>query len=273
MPEGRVIRVGVVGAAGRMGRCLLKTLLETDGYELVMAVGGRDSLGEDVAALLGQANPTGIRLESNLSTALAHAKPDVVVELTVPKAVYTNTRIVLEAGLPCVVGATGLTEAQLSDLDKLATLKGVGVLIAPNFALGVVLMMKMSQEAAKYFSHVEIIERHHEKKLDAPSGTAARTAEMMTEERARFNEALPKDAHETIAGSRGGKTDSGIAIHSLRLPGSLAHQQVLFGGVGETLTIQHDTLDRTAFMGGILLAAKQIRSRKGLFVGLETMMD
>ena len=268
----QAIRVGVIGAAGRMGRCLLKTLLETSGYELVMAIGGTSGIGEDVSTLLGTSKSTGIVIEADLTKALARTQPDVVVELIIPSSVYANTQAVLSVGLPCVVGATGITDVQQKGLAALAESKGVGLLLAPNFSLGAVLMMKMAREAAQYFTHAEIIERHHEKKIDAPSGTALRTAAMMAESRDAFGQDVSRDAHETLPGARGAKGPAHIPIHSVRLPGSLAHQQVQFGSMGETLTIQHDTQDRTAFMGGILLAVREIRFRQGLFVGLETMM-
>lgn len=182
------------------------------------------------------------------------SKPDVVVEFTTPDSVHDNVRACVENGLHVVVGATGLTDAQLHEIDEVADDKGVGVFVAPNFALGAVLMMHFAQQAARFYDWAEIVERHHEHKLDAPSGTAKRTADLMGR-------------------ARKGPWASDLHIHSLRLPGSVAHQEVILGGAGETLTIKHDSLDRTSFMPGVVLAVRSVSQLRGVTVGLENLLD
>jgi 4-hydroxy-tetrahydrodipicolinate reductase len=194
----------------------------------------------------------------------------VAVEFTTPHSVVDNVRFCIENGIHAVVGTTGLRAEVLDDLTRRAAGGGVGVLIAPNFALGAVLMMTFAQKAARYYDAAEIIERHHDRKLDSPSGTALRTASLMNEERASGWQVAA--GREAVAGSRGGDSD-GVHIHSLRLPGSVAHQEVIFGGVGETLTIRHDSLDRSSFMPGVLLAIKRVDTLEGVTVGLEHLLE
>lgn len=203
----------------------------------------------------------------NLEHLLAENKPDVMVEFTAPASVLDNARACVDAGVHVVVGATGLKGKDLSDLDAASRSAGVGVFVAPNFALGAVLMMRFASEAARFYDTAEIIERHHEKKLDAPSGTALRTADLMREARG--------DAFKAVSGDdeARGADSSGVRIHSLRLPGSVAHQEVIFGGAGETLTIKHDSIDRASFMPGVLLAVKKAPSLRGVTVGLERLLD
>jgi 4-hydroxy-tetrahydrodipicolinate reductase len=194
---------------------------------------------------------------------------DVVLELSTPSSVRGNTIAALTEGVPVVVGATGLSASDLRDIEAAAKSHSAAALVIPNFALGAVLMMRFAQQAARFFDRAEIIERHHEKKLDAPSGTARRTAELMNETHAGpWGEIAGDDG----SGARGEDVD-GVHIHSLRLPGSVAHQEVLFGAPGEVLTIKHDSLDRSSFMPGILLAVKAVPEMSGLTVGLEHLLD
>lgn len=242
-----MLKVGVIGAAGRMGSEACRTIEATEDLELVARVGRGDPLD-----------------------GLTEAGAQVAVELSTPESVHDNARFCIENGIHTVVGATGLTDAQLHELDEVADAKAVGVIVVPNFALGAVLMMHLAQQAARYFDWAEIIERHHERKADAPSGTALRTADLISTVRdAPWNVA---EGRSSLEGARGGERH-GVRIHSLRLPGSVAHQEVIFGGTGETLTIRHDSLDRSSFMPGIVLAVRKVSSLRGVTVGLEHLLD
>ena len=202
--------------------------------------------------------------------AIASLDADVWVDFTVPSAAYTNTRFALENGFAPVVGTTGFSPEQIQDLQDLAREKGLGGLIAPNFAIGAVLMMQFAAQAAKYFPDVEIIELHHDNKKDAPSGTSLKTAELIRANRQSKQQGAV-DEEETLAGARGADYD-GFRIHSVRLPGLIAHQEVLFGGKGEGLTIRHDSYDRASFMGGVNLGIKAVVKRQELVYGLEKLL-
>jgi 4-hydroxy-tetrahydrodipicolinate reductase len=242
-----VIRVGVIGHKGRMGTAVCAEVGADDALDLVARVGRGDAL--DV---------------------LVDSGAGVAVDFTTPDSVADNVRFCIDHGINAVVGTSGMSTEDIDDLARRAGNAGVGVLIAPNFALGAVLMMSFAKKAARYYDVVEVIERHHDKKLDSPSGTALRTAALMNEERdAVWN--VPA-GRETVAGSRGGSS-GGVHIHSLRLPGSVAHQEVIFGGVGETLTIRHDSLDRSSFMPGVILAIKRVDTLDGVTVGLEHLLE
>ena len=202
---------------------------------------------------------------------LVDARAEVAVDFTTPDSVKKNIEFCLSNGIHVVVGTTGLSEADLDDIGKRATEAPANVFVAPNFAIGAVLMMRFAAQAASHFRNAEIIERHHEDKLDAPSGTALRTARLMNEARGEgWSEVA--DATESLDGSRGGDA-GGVHVHSVRVPGSVAHQEVILGSPGETLTIRHDSLDRASFMPGVVLAVKQVSSLDGLTVGLEHLLD
>ena len=195
---------------------------------------------------------------------------DVWVDFTMPAVAYENTHFALENGFAPVVGTTGFTEAQIQDLTALSKDKSIGGLIAPNFALGAVLLMQFARQAAKYFPNVEIIELHHDKKKDAPSGTAIKTAELMAEVRESIQQGAA-DEEELISGARGADFD-GMRIHSVRLPGLVAHQEVIFGNQGEGLTLRHDSYDRSSFMTGVNLGIKEVVKRHELVYGLEHLL-
>ncbi len=197
---------------------------------------------------------------------------DVAVDFTTPGSVKDNIKACLDLGLHVVVGTTGLAAVDLEDITGWSKEMSRNVFVAPNFAVGAVLMMMFARQAAAFFERAEIVERHHERKLDAPSGTALRTAELMNEARGSVPWASGADETETLTGSRGGES-AGIRIHSLRVPGSVAHQEVILGSAGETLTIRHDSLDRASFMPGVLLAVKKVGHLPGLTVGLEQLLD
>lgn len=242
-----MITVGVIGHRGRMGSETCRAAEADDELDLVARVGRGDDL-----------------------SALVDAGAEVAVDFTVPSAVKGNVRFCVENGIHAVVGTSGLTDADLSDISGWVERTSARVVVAPNFALGAVLMMSFAATAARYFESAEIVERHHDRKLDAPSGTSLRTADLMSGERSGV-EVVAEDT-ESVPESRGGAR-GGVRIHSLRLPGSVAHQEVIFGGVGETLTIRHDSLDRSSFMPGVVLAIKKVASLDGLVVGLEHLLE
>ncbi|NTU72025.1 MAG: 4-hydroxy-tetrahydrodipicolinate reductase [Coriobacteriia bacterium] len=262
-----MIRVLVVGAAGKMGREVVRAVTAADGMEVCAAV---DTGATGVCI---ESGATGITIEcrGELASVIAEYKPDVMVDFTHPTVVESNVRTALAAGVDCVVGTTGISEEKLAELATVAP-EGTCLFFAPNFAIGAVLMMQFAEQAARFMPYVEITELHHDRKADAPSGTAIRTARMI----AAARESVPAvPGRETelqgMEGARGALVE-GVTVHSVRLPGLTAHQEVLFGGHGQTLTIRHDSNDRTSFMPGVVLACREVGSRSGLVVGLENVM-
>ncbi len=245
------LRVAVIGARGRIGSEAVRAVEAADDMELVAAIGRGDPL-----------------------EALTAAGAQVAVELTHPDAVMENLRFCVANGIHAVVGTTGWTEERLAILDGwLAKSPATGVLIAPNFSIGAVLTMRFAQQAARFFDSVEVVELHHRGKADAPSGTATRTAQLIAAARERAG--LPRQEDPTthgLAGARGADVD-GVPVHAVRLRGLLAHQEVLFGDTGETLTIRHDSLHHSCFMPGILLAARKVADHPGVTFGLEHFLD
>jgi len=261
-----MIRVLVSGAGGKMGGEVVRAVSAADGMEVVAAV------DPGVAGcLVATASGEHVECRGDLASAIVASKPDVMVDFTHPTVVEGNLRVALAAGVDCVVGTTGLSEEKLADLATVAP-EGTTLFFAPNFAIGAVLMMRFAEAAARYMPHVEVTEFHHDKKADAPSGTAIRTARMIAAAR---GEAPDVPGRETelpgMEGARGALVD-GVSVHSVRLPGLVAHQEVLFGGQGQTLTIRHDSIDRTSFMPGVVLAVREVGVRSGLVVGLEKLM-
>lgn len=258
-----MIKVLVSGAAGRMGREVVRSVLGAEDMELVAAVDpahAGEALGEG----------TDLKVIGDLAEAIEVAAPQVMVDFTHPSVVAGNIATALGRGVHCVVGTTGIDADSLAALAESAP-EGTCLFVAPNFALGAVLMMRFAAEAAKYLPHVEIIELHHDKKADAPSGTALRTAGLIAESRASVPPAPGRET-EIAEGARGALVDE-VTVHSVRLPGLVAHQEVLFGGQGQTLSIRHDSIDRTSFMPGVLLGIRGVVGRSGLVVGLEQLMD
>ena len=265
-----MLRVLVNGADGRMGSQVVQAVHEDKELEVVGGI-SITHVGEDVGEVAGIGS-LGIAIRNDLGAALDEIKPDVVVDFTTPKVIFDNAKTCIAHGVPMVVGTTGLTAAQRDELDELAREKDTSIFIAPNFSIGAVLMMKLSEEVAPYLPDVEIIELHHNNKLDAPSGTAIMTANKIAAARAAAGvKPAPDNTHESLEGARGAKVDD-ISVHSVRLPGYIAHQQVLFGGYGELLTIRHDSMDRKSFMPGVVLAVKKVTSKKGLTFGLENYL-
>ena len=240
-----------------------------------MLVGAVDQfeIGRDAGELAG-AGLTRVLVREDLAAALRESEADVAVDFSIPSAVRGNIQTMLDGGVAPVVGTTGLGENDLREIDEASRTAGVPVFIAPNFAIGAVLMMRFAAQCAPLFDFAEIIEYHHEKKVDAPSGTAFKTAQMMRQargERGDFSRIGGDEEGSTAPGARGGQ-DGGIAIHSVRLPGYLAHQEVIFGMAGQTLQIRHDTITRECYMPGVLRAIKAVRSLEGLTYGLEKIL-
>ena len=245
-----MIKVGVLGARGRMGAEVVKAVNDAADCELVAALDAGDSL-----------------------EALVANGAEVVVDFTTPDVVMGNLEFLVKNDIHAVVGTTGFSDDRIAQLNGwLASHPKAGILIAPNFAIGAVLMMEFAEKAAKFFESAEIIELHHPNKVDAPSGTAARTAALISDARKRANlPAMPDATTTALDGARGANVGD-VPVHSVRLRGLIAHQEVLFGGLGETLSIRHDSLDRVGFMPGVLLGVRQVSSHPGLTVGLEKFM-
>ena len=245
-----MIKVGVLGARGRMGSEVVKAVHDATDCELVAALDAGDSL-----------------------EALVANGAEVVVDFTTPDVVMGNLEFLVKNDIHAVVGTTGFSDDRIAQLNGwLASHPKAGILIAPNFAIGAVLMMEFAEKAAKFFESAEIIELHHPNKVDAPSGTAARTAALISDARKRANlPAMPDATTTALDGARGANVGD-VPVHSVRLRGLIAHQEVLFGGLGETLSIRHDSLDRVGFMPGVLLGVRKVSSHPGLTVGLEKFM-
>ncbi|GGG58457.1 4-hydroxy-tetrahydrodipicolinate reductase [Paenibacillus radicis (ex Gao et al. 2016)] len=252
-----------------MGREVVKMVLEDETLELVAAVA--PSAGAVDAGIFAGKGNTGVLASTTLEEALNSAKADVLVDFTVPQVAYSNTKTAIEYGVRPIVGTTGFTPEQIEELDKLSKEKGLGALIAPNFSIGAILMMQFAAQASKYMPHVEIIEYHGDQKLDAPSGTSIKTAELISQAREELRQGNPNE-HEIIEGARGGYYN-GFRIHSVRLPGVFAQQEVVFGGYGQTLKIRHDSYDRAGYMPGVNVAIKKIMTYSGLIYGFEHLMD
>lgn len=265
------IRVAVVGACGRMGKEVVKGILSRTDFKIVAAVDVRE-VGSDIGEIIGS-KPLGILVSSDLKMTLKESGAQVAVDFTHPSVVFENVRTMIDCGVAPVVGTTGWTAEKVKAIDRLAKRKKVPAIIAPNFAIGAVLMMKFAMEAAKYFEKVEIIELHHDGKADAPSGTAMRTAELILHSRGKpFPEPKIKQPEVLLEGALGGEMN-GIHIHSIRLPGLVAHQEVIFGTVGQILTIRHDSLSRESFIPGVLIAIEKVLSLPpGVVFGLENLL-
>lgn len=263
------VKIVVAGPRGRMGREAVQLVSNTDYFELVAAVDHKNDgkiLG-DLDGFFGLNTP----IYANIEQCFKEHRPDVLIDLTTPEVGMYHTKTALNNGVRPVVGTTGFSDTDLQELDQLCKEKELGCIIAPNFAVGAILMMKFSRLAAKYFENVEIIELHHDQKLDAPSGTAVKTAQMISEVRTPKEQGHPNEK-ETIQGARGANFD-GMHIHSVRLPGLIAHQQVLFGSEGQTLTIRHDSYNRASFMSGVKLAVDTVVKIDSLVYGLENIIE
>ena len=252
-----MIDVLLTGAAGKMGALSAATIAAQGDLRLVALVDPRKGDGGEVAWF------------DDVPSALALTSPAVALEFSVPAAVFENSAALLEAGVPTVVGATGLSDDEVAVLSAKAEASGAGLVMVPNFALGAVLLMKFASEAARHYQHAEIIETHEKGKIDAPSGTSLRTARLMAEAPGSALVAPPGAGQE----SRGLVADGRVTIHSVRLSGAVAHQEVVFGGEDELLTLRHDSLSRRSFMAGVLLALRRASDVRGTIIGLEHLLD
>lgn len=264
----KMIKIVVAGFKGKMGMTATKMVRDHEGFELVGVLdphAKETNLNE-----LAEFSTVDVPIFNDKETVVKTVKTDVWIDFTIPSVAYENTRFALEQGIRPVVGTTGFSETEANELVNLSQKQALGGLIAPNFAIGAVLMMQFSAKAAKYFPDVEIIEMHHDNKLDAPSGTAIKTAEMIYAERGEHQQGHP-DEKESIPGARGADYH-GMKIHSVRLPGLVAHQQVQFGSTGEGLTIRHDSYDRASFMTGVALGCEKVMDLKELVYGLENLL-
>ena len=258
-----MIKVGVIGALGKMGKEVVKAVLNANDTVLVMAV---DIVGE------GTEITENIKIETNLKEALQTKKPDVVIDFTQPSGIYEHVCLYMNEKIKSVIGTTGLSEEQINKLRELSKEKHTGCLIAPNFSTGAVLLMMFAKQAAKYFNNAEIIELHHNQKKDAPSGTAIKTAQLMAEANSDFTLGNCPET-EIIKGSRGGCADANIHIHSVRMPGYIASQEVIFGAAGQIFKIKHDTMDRSCYMSGVLLATRHVCKNNDFIYGLDNIMQ
>ena len=260
-----MIKVVVHGVLGRVGQEVLRTVCANPEMQAVGAV--------DIKAKsknLALPNGTEIPLSDDIAALLSSTKPDVMVDFTVYQAAMPAIRITAKKKVNLVIGTTGFSQQDIDEIDKLCRDNKIGAVVASNFALGAILMIHMAKIAAKYFDYAEIIEKHHEKKADAPSGTALSTARAMIQARGKGFTSKPVEK-ETLAGTRGGNID-GISIHSMRLPGYMADQDVIFGSLGQTLKISHRTISREAFMPGVVMAIEHVSENKGLIVGLDKLL-
>jgi 4-hydroxy-tetrahydrodipicolinate reductase len=262
------IRVAVTGALGKMGREVVRSIVADPDFELVITV---DRHAHEIALreAMGDKMPD-IPVESRLGVALDRVPTDVLIDFTHHSAAAGHALSALKRGVSPVIGTTGLRHEELAELIAESKERGVSGIYAPNFAVGAVLMMRFSALAAKWLPDAEIIEFHHDQKVDAPSGTAMLTAEMIGDARHKSPKELVEPTIKA-AGARGGLVHK-VPVHSVRLPGHVAHQSVIFGGQGETLTIRHDSIDRSSFMDGVKLCARRVKTLPGFVIGMDKIL-
>ncbi len=275
----KTIPVLVSGALGRMGSEVVNSVLNSSECKLVAAIDiNKKNNGKNISQLLNLKNCE-VFVSNDLEGSLCSISQEyrnqdikpVLVDFTHPNSVFENTRSSIAYGISPIIGTTGLSPSQINDLSIFAQKANIGGAIIPNFSIGMVLLQQAASVAAKFYDNIELIEMHHNQKADSPSGTCIKTAEMIEEYPKKYNEGLVKES-ESLKGVRGGVRDSGLNIHSIRLPGLLAHQVVIMGSPGETYTIRHDTIDRKAYMPGVLQAIRKIGNINGLVYGLEKLL-
>jgi 4-hydroxy-tetrahydrodipicolinate reductase len=270
-----LIPVVVAGALGRMGAEVIGAVVASGDCQLVAAIDtSPEHQGEDVGLALSRPE-LGVAINADFEASLCLASQQhpgsVLVDFTHPKVVYEHTRAAIAYGVAPVIGTTGLSAEQISDLADFASKASMGAAVIPNFSVGMVLLQQAAAAAARFYDHAELVELHHNRKADAPSGTCIKTAELMEELGKTFNQAELEE-HESLAGCRGGLRASGLRLHSIRLPGLVAHQEVQFGALGESYVLRHDTFDRAAYMPGVLLTVRRVRQLPGLVYGLERLL-
>ncbi|PTL40348.1 4-hydroxy-tetrahydrodipicolinate reductase [Alkalicoccus saliphilus] len=264
-----MISIVIAGPRGNMGREAVKMVENEDQFALKAVVDHRyDGISMKEAEGM---EPLDIPVYKEIEACFTEEQPDVLIDLTNPETGKVHLRKALEHGVRPVIGTTGFTDEDIKELSAEAEKKKLGAVIAPNFAIGAILLMKLSRMAARYMDDVEIIEQHHDRKLDAPSGTAMKTAQMISEVRKEKPQGHP-DETEAWEHARGAEYE-GMRVHSVRLPGRVAHQEVIFGGEGQTLTLRHDSLNRTSFMPGVRLAVEKVMETTGLVYGLDEFID
>lgn len=260
------IRIAVQGAKGKMGQEVIGAVMRSSDMELVGAI-DKKSGGDYLALPEGNGQ---VPFGPDVRAILIKSKPQVLVDFSLAEAAISAARVAAELGVNLVIGTTGLTQDNIQEIEGLCNENNIGAVVAPNFALGAVVMMHLAKIASKYFDYAEIVEMHHENKKDAPSGTALTTARAMLEAKGKPFK-YPPTEKQTLAGTRGGE-NGGIAIHSMRVQGLNAHQEIVFGDLGQTLTIRHDSINRESFMPGVLTAIREVVKRKGLIYGLDKLL-
>lgn len=264
------IRVVVAGVNGRMGRLSSQIVWQDGDFELVGAIGraGASYIGKDVGEVLRGEN-TSVKVTENLADVLPGA--DVLLDFTVSDTTVRHAKLAIEHSVRPVIGTSGITDQAIAELTALAAAKNLGALIVPNFSIGAVVMMEFARQAGNFFENVEIVEMHHTRKLDAPSGTAIHTIKKLASTGNSFNR-KEVDEHEIMSGARGAEGQNGVRVHSLRLPGLISHQEVIFGSPGELLTIRHDSFNTDCFVNGIKMALNAVMHLNNLRVGLDKIM-
>lgn len=271
------IKVAIAGINGRMGRASASAIASDPELELVGAFGraGADYVGKEVAELAcfssHTSNPKRITVQNGVSECIAATKPDVLLDFSVAESAVGHARYALEHGVRPVIGVSGIDSKTVEELSVLAATKKIGAMVVPNFSLGAVLMMEFARQAGKHFSNVEIVEIHDTRKLDAPSGTSMHTASKLALENKVYNPS-EVDERELLQGARGATATSGVRIHSLRLPGLISHQDVIFGSDGELLLIRHDSFNTNCFIKGILMSVRAVINMATLTVGLQGLL-
>ncbi len=264
-----MIKAGVVGALGKMGREVVNAIINSEDTELVMAV-DIAGVGTD-AGVAACGKETGVLVEADLEKAILSKKPDVVIDFTQPNGIYEHVCTYIKNKTKSVIGTTGLKNEQLKSIEALSKEYNTGCFIAPNFSTGAVLLMMFSKQASKYFKNAEIIELHHNQKKDAPSGTAIKTAQLMAQENPDFTFGNCPET-ELIQGSRGGTSEANIHIHSVRMPGYIASQEVIFGASGQIFKMEHHSMNRTCYMDGVLMALRYVNNNNTFVYGLDNIM-
>ncbi|HEY9677638.1 MAG TPA: 4-hydroxy-tetrahydrodipicolinate reductase [Drouetiella sp.] len=272
----RTVKVVIAGVNGRMGRASVQAIRSNAEFELVGAFGSDKAsyVGSDVYKLAGVADSgsAGILVSNDFSDSVSARKPDALLDFTNKAEIaLANAKRAIELGIRPVIGTSGISKESLEELSQLSSSSKIGAMVIPNFSVGAVLMMEFARQAACIFQNVEVVELHHTKKLDAPSGTAMHTLNKMAETGNKFNPQMVQEK-ELMPGARGAKNDANIRVHSLRLPGLISHQEVLFGSDGELLTIKHDSFNTSCFSKGILLALKSVCELDRLVVGLDSVL-